>query len=40
MKFSEKGNKEWKAEEIGQEENNLEKKGLTRMNTCIISGTS
>ena len=40
MKFSRKGNKEWKAEEIVREENNLERKKLTRMSMCIASGTS
>jgi len=40
MKFSKKGNKEWKVEKTGREENNLEKKRLTRMNTCIAFGTS
>ena len=40
MKFSRKGNKKWKAEEIGRKENSLEKKRLTRMSTCIAFGTS
>ena len=40
MKFSGKRNEGWNAKEIGQEENNLEKKELMRMCTCIASGTS
>ena len=40
MKFSRKGNKEWKAEETVREENNLERKKLTRMSTCIASSAS
>ena len=40
MKFSRKGNREWKAKETGRGEKNLEKKKLTRMSTCVASGTS
>ena len=40
MKFSRKGGREWKAEEIGRGEKNLKKKELTRMSTCVASCTS
>ena len=35
-----KGNKEWKAEETGRGEKNLERKKLTRISTCIAFDTS
>ena len=40
MKFSRKGNKEWKDEENDRGEKTLEKKKLTRMSTCVTSSTS